>query len=202
MEKDQKKLVIILSAVTVVLLILVTVTAIILSKKKDGGTEPDKPDTSQQVELIYWGLWEPTDVIQPIIDKYESENPGVKILYSQQTFKNYESRVYTRLQQSTSSTEPAPDIVRINNTWLPKYQTFLTPLPNEVMSTQEYAEEFYPTAIDDFTGADGQIYAIPWEIDGLMVIYNKQLLSAAGYNEPPRRLGYLYGSSRQAYQKR
>ena len=186
MEKDQKKLVIILSVVTVVLLILVIVTAIILSNKKSSNSEPNNPDTSQQVELIYWGLWEPTDVIQPIIDTYESENPGIKILYSQQTFKNYESRVYTRLQQSTSSTEPAPDIIRINNTWLPKYQTFLSPVPSNILSAQEYAEEFYPTAIDDFTGTDGQIYAIPLEIDGLMVIYNKQLLSAAGYNEPPK----------------
>ena len=123
--------------------------------------------------------------MQPLIDKYEDENPGVKILYSQQAFKNYESRVYTRLQQSTSSTEPAPDIVRINNTWLPKYQTFLAPLPDSVITTQEYAEEFYPTALHDFTGSDGRLYAIPLEIDGLMIIYNKQLLSAGGYTVPP-----------------
>ena len=186
MEKDQKKLVILLSTITAVLLILVIVAAIVLSNKRSSNVDPDKVDTTEKIELIYWGLWEPTDVIQPIIDSYESQNPGVKILYSQQDFKNYESRVYTRLQQSTSSTEPAPDIVRINNSWLPKYQTFLSPVPSSIMSAQEYTEEFYPTAIDDFTGSDGQIYAIPWEIDGLMVIYNKQLLSAAGYSEPPK----------------
>lgn len=182
MDTKQKKLVILLTSIVVVLLILTVVAILILNSKKDDEGN-DIPTT--EVELIYWGLWEPVEVMQPVIDKYEDENPGVKILYSQQAFRNYESRVYTRLEQSTSSTEPAPDIVRINNTWLPKFQKFLSPVPTSVISPQEYAEEFYPTALDDFTGSDGQIYAIPWEIDGLTVIYNKQLLQEAGYTTPP-----------------
>ncbi len=182
MDTKQKKLIILLTSIVVVLIILTVIAILILNSKKDNGGS-ETPTT--EVELIYWGLWEPVDVMQPVIDKYEDENPGVKILYSQQAFRNYESRVYTRLEQSTSSTEPAPDIVRINNTWLPKYQKFLAPVPTSVISPQEYAEEFYPTALNDFTGSDGQIYAIPWEIDGLTVIYNKQLLQEAGYTTPP-----------------
>jgi multiple sugar transport system substrate-binding protein len=53
------------------------------------------------------------------------------------------------------------------------------------MDRTTYAETFYPTALEDFTAKDGNIYAMPWEIDGLAVFYNKQLLSAAGYSEPP-----------------
>lgn len=184
MKNDQKKLVIILTGVVVVLIILIIIAAIVLSNKsKDKGDGNEEVPTS--VELIYWGLWEPEDVIQPIIDEYEDENPGVKILYSQQAFKNYESRAYTRLQQSTSSVEPAPDILRINNTWVPKFQKFLSPVPNDIFTVSDYEEQFYPTAVDDFTGSDGNLYAIPWEIDGLLLIYNKQLLSQEGYQEPP-----------------
>jgi ABC-type glycerol-3-phosphate transport system substrate-binding protein len=83
MDTKQKKLVILLTSIVVVLLILTVVAILILnSKKDDGGNET--PTT--EVELIYWGLWEPVEVMQPIIDKYEDENPGVKILYSQQAF--------------------------------------------------------------------------------------------------------------------
>ncbi len=184
MRDDQKKLVVLLSTITVVLLILVIIFAVILATKNNGGDNGDN-DQVERTEIVYWGLWEPQEVMQPIIDAYEDENPNITILYSQQAFKNYESRVYTRLQQSTSSTEPAPDIVRINNTWLPKYQQFLTPLPENILSAQDYEQDFYPTATDDFTGSDGDIYAIPWEIDGLMVIYNKQLLAEQGYDVPP-----------------
>lgn len=184
MDTKQKKLVILLTSIVVVLILLTVIAALILNSRKKDSQGEDNPSTN--VELIYWGLWEPEEVMETVIQRYESENPGVKILYSQQTFRNYESRVYTRLEQSTSSTEPAPDIVRINNTWLPKYQKFLSPVPSSVITPQEYAQEFYPTALDDFTGSDGQIYAIPWEIDGLMVIYNKQLLQEAGYTQPPQ----------------
>ncbi len=61
----------------------------------------------------------------------------------------------------------------IHNSWLPKFEKYLTPLPSTVMSLQTYAEEFYPTALEDFTGKKGDIYAIPLQIDGLMVIYNR-----------------------------
>jgi multiple sugar transport system substrate-binding protein len=183
MRNRNKKLILILSSIIVVLLIITAVVALIFGtgNNRDPNTKPNDRD----IELIYWGLWEPIEVMQPIIDEYEDMNPGVKILYSQQTFKNYDSRLYTRLEQAAASSEPAPDIFRINNTWLPKFQKFLSDVPDRVMTRQEYSEEFYPTALDDFTGSDGKIYAIPWEIDGLAVFYNKQLLAEAGYSEPP-----------------
>jgi ABC-type glycerol-3-phosphate transport system substrate-binding protein len=53
------------------------------------------------------------------------------------------------------------------------------------MSRDQYSEAFYPTALDDFTGRTGDLYAIPLQIDGLMVIYNKRLLGEAGYSSPP-----------------
>jgi ABC-type glycerol-3-phosphate transport system substrate-binding protein len=53
------------------------------------------------------------------------------------------------------------------------------------MTRDTYSQTFYPTALEDFTAKDGSIYAMPWEIDGLAIFYNKQLLSSAGYEEPP-----------------
>jgi multiple sugar transport system substrate-binding protein len=143
------------------------------------------PREPKNVELTFWGFWEEEDAMHPIIEKYEAENPGVKITYAIQQLSNYESLLYTRLEQAQSTNEPAPDIAMIHNSWLPKFEKYLTPLPSTVMSLQTYAEEFYPTALEDFTGKKGDIYAIPLQIDGLMVIYNKDLLAKAGYSTPP-----------------
>lgn len=181
---DKKKTMIIVIAA--VLIIVLVTTALILLSNNSKKTTSSSGGTTNKGTLVYWGLWEPASVMTPLIEEFESANPGVKIQYSQQTFTGYESRLYTRLQQTSTSSEPAPDIFRIHNTWLPRYRQYLSALPSSIMSPTQYSQAFYPTALKDFTGKDNYIYAIPLEIDGLMVFYNKQLLKSAGFTEPPQ----------------
>jgi ABC-type glycerol-3-phosphate transport system substrate-binding protein len=186
---DKRKRTLIIVGVVIFILILVTIILLLIRRRNQQTTDPIQSDDEivieGQVELDYWGLWEPPSVVQPLIDEFEDQNPNIKINYSQQTFSNYESRLFTRLQQATGATEPAPDIFRIHNTWTPKYYQYLSPVPAQIMSAEEYKEKFYPTAVSDFTAKDGNIYAIPWYIDGLVVFYNKQLLAEEGIQEPP-----------------
>lgn len=180
MEFKNKKFILIIFII--LFLLLVGVGVFLFLSKLKGNNNGDV----KNVELVYWGLWEPSSVMQPLIDEYESAHPGVKILYSQQTSSNYESRLFTRLQQASSSTEPAPDIFRVHNTWIPKYYSYLSPLPEKVMTRDQYSQAFYPTALSDFTAKNGKLYAIPLEIDGLVLFYNKQMLTNAGFSEPPK----------------
>lgn len=188
----QKKTLLILGGILLFLILILIVALAVGKDDNDGpsggnanGGNDNPPITTDNVTLDYWGLWEPEEVMEDTIAAYEAANPGVDIQYSQQGFTGYEGRLYTRLSQSTTSDEPAPDIFRINNTWTPRLYKYLTPLPTSVMDRDRYSTTFYPTAINDFTAKDGNIYALPWEIDGLAVFYNKQILSAAGYSEPP-----------------
>jgi len=189
---DKKKKTLIIVGVVIFLLILGTLILLLVNKQKKEDTDPvgsgmeDGIVIEGQVELDYWGLWEPPSVVQPLIDEFEDKNPNIKINYSQQTFSNYESRLFTRLQQATAATEPAPDIFRIHNTWTPKYYQYLSPVPAQVMTAEQYKENFYPTTVSDFTAKDSNIYAIPWYIDGLVVFYNKQLLSEEDVQKPPQ----------------
>lgn len=200
MDDKQKKTLIILGSVLVVL--VVTTAILMLTRKKvpDGTTQPTT-SIDGQVTLNYWGLWEPNSVMQPVIDEFETLYPNIKIAYSQQTFSNYESKLYTRLQQATGSSEPAPDIFRIHNTWTPKYYSLLSPLPGSVMTRDEYSQIFYPTSLADFTAKDGNLYAIPWSIDGLMVYYNKQLLSEVGVSKPPSDWDSFFEVARELTEK-
>ncbi len=172
MDEKQKKLIKLLSITAVVLLLIAILLIISVPKQKN-------------VELVFWGFWEEEEAMHPLIEKYEAENPGVKISYSIQPLENYDTLLYTRYEQSETAEEPAPDIAMIHNSWLPKYEKYLSPLPESIMSKETYTKEFYPTALDDFTGRDKKIYAIPHQIDGLMVIYNKKLLQNGGYTAPP-----------------
>lgn len=187
---DKKKKILIFLGGFLILLIIVLVIIIIAANQIDSpqpeNGENDITRPVGDVELTYWGLWEPPSVMQPIIDEFESQNPGVRILYSQQTFSNYETRLYTRLEEATYTDQPAPDIFRINNKWTPRYYRYLSPVPTNIIDRDTYAEIFYPTSINDFTAKDGNLYAIPWSIDGLAIFYNKRILREAGHDQPPR----------------
>ncbi|MGI6443742.1 MAG: ABC transporter substrate-binding protein [Candidatus Dojkabacteria bacterium] len=195
---DKKKLPLIIAGAVALLLFIIMVVLLLMKKQKSNVVQPGPvnntettspaptpPTSGTSKTLTYWGLWESAETMQPIIDEFEEANPGVKINYSKQSLSNYESRIYTRLQQTVSTSEPAPDIFKIHNTWLPKYYKYLAPLPSSIMSREDYAEKFYPTPLADFTAKDGKIYAIPLGIDGLMVYYNKQILKKANIQKPP-----------------
>lgn len=196
--KDPQKRKFLLIGIGALLVIFIMATVILLVSNKNNKnkrkTTPGGSTTTTTTggvsnkdsqKIIYWGLWEPDGVMEEVLEEFEAENPGVTVEYSQQPFSTYESRIYTRLQEATTSSQPAPDVFRIHNTWLPKFMKYLSPLPSSIMSAQEYKEKFYPTTVDDFTGKDGKIYAIPWEIDGLSVFYNKDMFAEANISEVP-----------------
>lgn len=176
---DKRRLLLIGGGIILVLIIGIALFSLTGNKNKDTDNEGTK------TTLIYWGLWEPESVMKSLIDKYEKQNPNINVEYVQKPFTQYEANVYTRIQQSTVDNTPAPDIVRINNAWRSKFQSSLTPIPSSIMTPSEYSQLFHPTAISDFSGPDGQIYAIPLEIDGLTLFYNKKLFNVAGYSEAP-----------------
>ena len=180
---DKKTLLIILIAGAFVLIVGILILLLTLNKKDDN--TDSSGGVTYSGELTYWGLWEPTSVIESVIDAYETLHPNVTIHYVQKSFSNYENNLYGLLEEGASSNILVPDIFRIGNAWLPKYQKYLSSLPSNIMTSAEYTEAFYPTSISDFTGKDGNIYAIPWAIDGLGVLYNKQLLEGIGLTEPP-----------------
>ena len=182
-NKINKKVLTIIMIVVAVVLIGV-ILFILLGNSSDSNT--DSTDTvTYSGELTYWGLWEPESVMESVIAGYKDLHPDVTIHYVQKSFSNYENNLYGLLEEGADSDILVPDIFRISNAWLPKYQKYLSSLPSSIMTSETYSETFYPTVVSDFTGKDGKIYAMPWSIDGLAVIYNKQLLEDAGITEPP-----------------
>lgn len=172
MEASKRTLLIVIAGVAI---IVAVVGFLLLREKGSTGTTGDK------VELVYWGLWESESNMKEVIEEYEKRNPHITIKYTQKRFTSYEENIYERL----TDPQTTPDIVRINNTWTYKFQSRLSPLPPEIMSNTEYEQTFYTTAVNDFTGTDGKLYAIPLEIDGLALYYNEDLFTKAGISSPP-----------------
>ena len=136
----------------------------------------------KQVELTYWGIFEPKEVFQPLIEEYQKIHPNVKINYEQRaysTLAQHKETLLTRLREGTG-----PDIARIHNTWVPQFASELSPLPSDVMSAAEFGNNFYPPAQSTIS-YQNQLYAIPIMYDGLMLFYNTKHFEEAGITRPP-----------------
>lgn len=147
-----------------------------------GSTAPTASDTPaapvKQTVLTYWGLWEPTAVLEEVIGDYESQNPGMKIDYRVQSHKDYRERLQTAIASGNG-----PDLFRYHAAWVPMLVDDLAVLPASVMSANEFQSTFYPVAAQQLQ-TEGKIVGLPIMYDGLVLFYNKDILETAGV-EPP-----------------
>lgn len=157
--------------------LLIGIAAIILLLVVGFTLVPKLFKKSTPVTLNYWGLWEPTSVLQAVIADYEAANPNVKINYSMQSPKNYRARAFANNNASS-----APDIIRIHNTWLPMLRKNLAPAPDTVLKVSDLSD-YYPIVQKDFV-VGNKIYGLPLEIDGLALLYNADIFDEAQLSPP------------------
>lgn len=145
----------------------------------------NRPTTSptapvKQVNLTWWGLWEPSEVLSSLLRDFQTQNAGVTVIYSQQSVKDYRERL-----QSAFERGQGPDIFRFHNTWVPMLspQNIFSTLPPTAMSTNEFQTTFYPSAAKDLRTPTG-IVGVPLMTDGLALFINKKSLAATGKQAP------------------
>ncbi len=136
--------------------------------------------SNEQVTLVWWGLWEDTRVMTPIIADFERANPNIKVQYLKQNPEQYRNRLTTRITNGSG-----PDIFRYHNTWYPMLSDYLLPFSSDVISTADFKKDFYPVMQTDLVH-NGAIYGIPLEADTLSLFVNKDILDAAGEKAPTR----------------
>jgi multiple sugar transport system substrate-binding protein len=156
-------------------IIYLLITSFLLTACSLPGAGPSK------VPLTYWGLFESPEVFKPVINDYSDQHQNVTVDYSQKSYSTlaqYKETVFTRLKEGK-----APDIIRVHASWVKQLVPYLYPIPAKVMSKDEFSSTFYPSAREALT-VNNEIYGIPLEYDGLLLLANKQLLDDAGVTFP------------------
>lgn len=133
----------------------------------------------EQISLTYWGLWDDQEIMQPLIDQYKKSHDNITVKYEKMSPQSYKDKLVTR-----SKNNQGPDIFRYHNTWIPEIRDVVSPLPENVMSNGEFERTFYKIAQKDLK-VDNRYYGIPLSVDGLVLIYNEDLLKKAGISSPP-----------------
>lgn len=139
----------------------------------------NKKETSQGAELVWWGLWENSSIITPLIEEYQQKNPDVKITYVGQSQQDYRERLTNAIASGKG-----PDIFRFHNSWVPMFRNELDALPSTVMSAGEFAQTFYPIAAKDLVSGTS-IVGIPLEYDGLTLYINEAIFEDS-VKTPPK----------------
>ncbi len=113
-----------------------------------------------------------------VISEYESNHPGVKVVYRQENILEYRERL-----QNAISRGEGPDIFRIHSSWVPMFRSELSPMPKTVYTPEEFASTFYPAAKDSLLTSSGYL-AMPLAYDGLAMYTNDSLLEESGQAIP------------------
>ena len=155
--------------------------AVILILKGIGG------GTTQSATLEFWGVFDDRGAFDKVIKDFQTQNPGIKVLYRQFSYEEYERSLIDDLAAGTG-----PDVVMIHNTWLPKHGDKLKVLPATIpgqkqplLTIQDYKTNFVDVAFKDFV-FNNQIYGLPLYVDTLALFYNKDILNSAGISRPPQ----------------
>ena len=177
-ENPRKWIIIILGALLGVGLLIFFISRILGNQSAPTKSNDQTTAPVQQTVLTYWGLWEPTAVLEEVISDYEKANPGMKIDYRVQSHKDYRERLQTAIASGNG-----PDIFRYHATWVPMLAQDLAVLPANVMTAQEFQNTFYPVTAQQLQ-LEGKIVGLPIMYDGLVLYYNTQIFQTAGV-EPP-----------------
>jgi ABC-type glycerol-3-phosphate transport system substrate-binding protein len=138
----------------------------------------------KKVSLTIVGSWDSgKEWTQTIANfrQYEIKNRNldVTVRYTQLDKYNYEEILLDRMVNKKT-----PNMFMMFNTWLPKYEQRIVPMPASMMSTAQF-EKSFPKVTEDDLIADGKIYSLPLYVDTLALYYNKNMFYNAGFIKPP-----------------
>lgn len=141
----------------------------------------------QSATLEFWGVFDDRSAFDKVITNFQASNPGIKVLYKQFSYEDYERSLINALAAGTG-----PDIFMVHNTWLPKHGDKLKALPATIpgqkqplLTIQDYKKVFVDVAFQDFV-FNNQIYGLPLYVDTLALFYNKDILNSVGITRPPQ----------------
>ena len=128
-------------------------------------------------EVIFWTLQmsDFSEYMNKVISDFEAENPDIKIDFMHIP-QNYFQKLHLLFASNT-----APDVVFINNLYLPVYAN--AGKLEDLTETGLIDENFYKKSVKALSYKN-KIYAVPRDISNLVIFYNKDLFDKKGLPYP------------------
>ncbi len=115
------------------------------------------------------------DPMKPLIEKYEKENPNVKINFIQLPSPNNSTEVHQWLVTNLGSNAGDVDVVTADCIWFPEFASAGWLLDVTKYYSDAEKKEHFNGTIETVTYR-GKMYGAPWYVDGGLLYYRKDLL--------------------------
>ena len=138
-------------------------------------------DNRTVLQFASWGSKSEIDILNPILKDFETENPDIKIEFMHIP-QNYFQKLHLLFASNT-----APDVVFINNHYLPLYAN--AGLLEDLSQTSLVEDDFYTKALQALS-YDRKQYAIPRDISTLVIFYNKDIFDKKHQPYPNRTMTF------------
>ncbi|MFV0247115.1 MAG: ABC transporter substrate-binding protein [Mycoplasmatales bacterium] len=127
---------------------------------------------------IWDDTWQPA--FQTIIDEFESQNPDIKIKLELTPYSEYWQKLDT-----VSTTNKGPDLFVMNAISFKKYQEsgIIAPITDAMKDAGVKEEDFKENILKPYQ-VDGEQYVMPFNHDMAILVYNPDVIKAAGATVP------------------
>ncbi len=153
-------------------------------------------EKSYTKEIIYWSSNNTEEILfaEEIVKKWNKLNPDLKVKF--QPVPEGQSSEEVILAAIVGKT--TPDIY--SNMWEGDVEGYaragiLVPLDTLDGFLDFLYERCDSNVIEEIRSSDGHIYQIPWKINPIMMIYNKNILHSLGINKPPSTYSEYYDAA-------
>jgi ABC-type glycerol-3-phosphate transport system substrate-binding protein len=138
-------------------------------------------------EKIIWYVWDDPALMgyNDIAAEFTKANPDIEVEVQYIAYDRYEDKVRTTLAGGD-----VPDVVQINDDFVNMYTNrgLLLPLDNYVKNLNLNPNDYYKS-VWDFNFVNGQMMAFSPMNKVRLIVYNKDILKAAGIPEPSTTWG-------------
>ena len=105
--------------------------------------------------------------------------------------------LYDKIVAAMKSGGAEYDVFLVDNVWTPEFVEagWIEDITRYI--TPQIRKEIFPTAFEaaEYPVGSGKYYGWPWYIDTMYLLYNKNILSEAGFKSPPKTLDELWNQA-------
>lgn len=136
--------------------------------------------TSIKASLVMWGVGRDSGQWSDALAEFKKSYPNIQF-----TYRGFDTQdVYESALLEAFASGKSPDIFMVANESFPRFANKIIPFSATAISLAQ-VEQLFPQTVEQTFVQKGQAYALPLSIDTLALIYNKDMLNAAGIPFPP-----------------
>lgn len=145
------------------------------------------------VQLTFWttSSQAETAFFRRQIESFMEEHPHIQVRIEQHEFPFATNEFKTAVLGDQSV-----DVFRADNTWVPEYAELEILYPLDELAPASSFSGFVPLALDPLR-YQGRLYGLPSVMEVPALLYNKRLLSEAGFSAPPATMDELLAMAKK-----